>query len=76
MSGLDARVLRACPPDGGGAAHRTAARVGEITGTDESVIVSVLRRLRARGLVEHDGEHRRAWARTAAGDVALEHCEP
>ncbi|MDQ2760340.1 MAG: hypothetical protein M3Y17_07865 [Actinomycetota bacterium] len=76
MTGLDVRVLRACPPDGASLQHRTAGRVGELTGVDESVIASVLRRLRARGLVEHDGEYRRAWARTHAGDVALEHCEP
>jgi DNA-binding IclR family transcriptional regulator len=36
-----------------------------------TVVRSCLQRMRGRGLVEHDGETPRGWARTPAGDAAL-----
>jgi hypothetical protein len=69
LSALDARVLRATDAW----YQRSPERVGELAGCAPDVALSTLRRLRARGLVEVDGERPQRWLRTHRGDVALEH---
>ena len=69
LSGLGARVLHATDP----LFRRLPARIAQLAGVDESVAVSVLRRLRAGYLVDADARRRPArWLRTRHGDTALE----
>jgi hypothetical protein len=69
LSALDARVLRATDAR----YERSPEKVGELAGCAADVALSVLRRLRVRGLVEDDGCRPQRWLRTHRGDVALEH---
>lgn len=69
LSPLDARVLRAVEP----LRERTAARIAEFAGCPEDLAKSVLRRLRARMLIEPDGRRPTGWLRTHRGDLCLEH---
>jgi len=69
LSALDARVLRATDAR----YERSPERVGELAGCAADVVLSRLRRLRVRELVEDDGERPQRWLRTHKGDVALEH---
>jgi hypothetical protein len=69
LSALDARVLRAT----GSRYERSPEKVGELAGCAADVALSVLRRLRVRGLVEDDGCRPQRWLRRYHGDVVLEH---
>jgi len=69
LSALDVRVLRATDAR----SERSPEKVAELVGCAADVALSVLRRLRVRGLVEDDGCRPQRWLRTHRGDVALEH---
>lgn len=73
VSPLDARVLRSLPADSSSASWLTAAELATSVGIDESVARSCLVRLGGRDQVTHDGGRPPRWARSVAGDVALEH---
>ena len=69
LSGLDVRVLRATDAR----YERSPEKIGELVGCAADVVLSALRRLRVRDLVEDDGGRPQRWLRTHRGDVVLEH---
>lgn len=70
---VDLRILRALPMNAEPRRWPTADRLADDLDLQLDVVRSVLKRLHDRTLIEHDGEHRRAWARTPYGDHELEH---
>jgi hypothetical protein len=72
---LDTRALRALPQSTGPGRWLTSASLAQRIDVAPDVARSVLVRLRARELAEHDGEHPQAFARTAKVDWQLEQDE-
>ena len=72
LSDLDLRVLGVLPDNNGPGRWPTSAEVERRLGLGAGVGVSVLGRLRGRGLVEDDGERPMRFARTAFAAVELE----